>query len=499
MKRHGLLIAGTSSSAGKSMVTTGIVRALSNAGIRVAPFKGQNMALNSYVTESGGEIGRAQASQAMAARVVPEVAMNPVLLKPTSHTSSSVVVMGQHSSELGALDYQARKAGLVEVVDAAYHDLASRFDAVVCEGAGSPAEINLLENDLVNLGFASRVQIPALLVGDIDRGGVFASLYGTKAILPSELSSRIRAFVINKFRGDGALLEPGIDRLISLTSVPVLGVIPYASGLESDSEDSLGLKELFSVHSGGSRSKDHLRVGVVALPYISNFTDFEPLIYEENLEVRLIFDPSGLHGCDLVIIPGTKATVADLDYLRKSGFAAEILAHIRQGQSVMGICGGYQMLTEEISDPIESQSGLVPGLAVIGSSTTFYRDKVLTQARGTVSVPGGRAEAHGYQIHFGRVPSLPGKALLENFTSTSVSDGASEGFLDGPIAGTTLHGIFDSDAARSAILGYFAARAGKTFVSTFNFASHREKYFERCAELVTTHIGLDPIYRLLGI
>ena len=499
MKRHAMLVAGTSSSAGKSMITTGIARALSNAGLRVAPFKGQNMALNSYVTVEGGEIGRAQASQAMAARVCPEVSMNPVLLKPTSHTSSSVVVMGQHSHELGAMDYQSRKAELVGVVDSAFEDLASRFDAVICEGAGSPAEINLLENDLVNLGFAARSGIPALLVGDIDRGGVFASLFGTIAILPDELSSLIRALAINKFRGDRALLQPGIDRLMDMTGLPVLGVIPFASGLGSDAEDSLGLSELFAIADRRPPTSDLLRVGVVALPYISNFTDFEPLVHEQNLDVRLLASPSGVHDCDLIVIPGTKATVADLAFLRVSGFAKAIADHLDRGGSVMGICGGYQMLTAEIYDTVESGVGRVSGLGIIPSTTAFSGTKVLTQAIGTLGSGFSSEEALGYQIHFGKVAPVPGKALLGGFRANGANEAREEGYLQGGVAATTLHGIFDSDGAREAILAYFAKRAGKSFSSSFSFGAHRELYFDRCAELVTTHIGLDPIYGLLGL
>ncbi len=499
MKRHAMLVAGTSSSAGKSMIATGIARALSDAGLRVAPFKGQNMALNSFVTGSGGEIGRAQASQAMAARVEPEVSMNPVLLKPTSHTSSSVVVMGRHSQELGAMDYQSRKAELVGVVDSAFDDLASRFDAVICEGAGSPAEINLLENDLVNLGFAARSGIPALLVGDIDRGGVFASLYGTIAILPDELSKLIKAFAINKFRGDRALLQPGIDRLADMTGVPVLGVVPFASGLGSDAEDSLGLVELFAISDRRPPKSDLLRIGIVALPYISNFTDFEPLVYEENLDVRLLASPAGVHDCDLIVIPGTKATVSDLAFLRASGFAEAIRIHLERGGSVMGICGGYQMLTAEIYDTVESGAGRVSGLGIIPSTATFSATKVLTQGAGTLGLGVGPAEALGYQIHFGKVASIQGKALLDNFRATGSHEASSEGYLDGGVVATTLHGIFDSDAARAALIGYFAERAGKSFRSSFSFSVHREQYFDRCAELVTTHIGLDPIYRLLGL
>ena len=479
------------------MLVTGICRALSNLGYRVAPFKGQNMALNSFVTKDGGEIGRAQASQAMAARVEPEIAMNPVLLKPTSISSSSVVVMGQHSHELSALDYQRRKAELAPVVDAAFVDLSSRYDAVICEGAGSPAEINLLENDLVNLGFASRVGVNALVVGDIDRGGVFASLYGTKMILPPELSGRIKAFVINKFRGDAQLLAPGIEKLVELTSTPMLGVIPHRSGLDNDSEDSLALAELFSARR--THSRDALRVAIVPLAYISNFTDFEPLVFEDDLEVFLLEKPSQIRGSDLVVIPGTKATVSDLENLRDRGYDTAIASHIAMGKGVMGICGGYQIMSSEIQDDIESNSGTVHGLGYIPTETRFEAPKVLTQMRGDVAIGTHHGSFEGYQIHFGRVVQVPGKALLTNVSSGGSAMGSEEGYFDQNIVGTSVHGIFDNDSARQVIMSHFASLVGKQFRSQLRFLDAREKYFDSCAQLVTTHIGLEPILRMLEL
>jgi adenosylcobyric acid synthase len=487
------MVCGTTSDAGKSRVVTGLCRSLARRGVRVAPFKAQNMALNSYVTASGHEIGRAQGVQALAAGVEPEVDMNPILLKPTGERTSQVVVLGRPLGHLDAGAYHAAKPGLRGMVLDALERLRGRFDVVVLEGAGSPAEINLLEHDIVNLSVAEAAGAPALVVGDIDRGGVFAALYGTHALLPDHLRRLVRGFVINKFRGDPALLAPGLAALEARTGVPTLGVLPWTEGLDLDAEDSLALPTV----AGRPGGADALDVAVVRFPRISNFTDFDALAVEPGVSVRFVEHPGALGRPDLAVLPGTKATVADLAWLRERDFP-EALRHC---STVLGICGGYQMLGHRIDDAVESGAGTVEGLGWLPVDTRFEVTKVTRQRQGS-------AYGHplsGYQIHHGRstISRLHGRQAgarswiaLDDAWGTE-PDGALS--PDGRVMGTTLHGLFESDRFRGAFLAEVARRAAKRFTpSGASFAGERMALFDRLADLLEAHLHMAALDALIA-
>jgi adenosylcobyric acid synthase len=482
--RGGLMVCGTTSDAGKSRVVTGLCRALARRGVRVAPFKAQNMALNSYVTPSGHEIGRAQGVQALAAGVDPDVDMNPILLKPSSDRTSQVIVLGRPVDHLDAAAYQAAKPGLRETVLAALDRLRARFDVVVLEGAGSPAEINLLDGDLVNLWLARAAGLPAVVVGDIDRGGVFASLFGTVALLPDDLRRCVKAFVINKFRGDPALLRPGLADLEGRTGVPTIGVLPWVEGLHLDAEDSLALRRPWG--AGGT-----LDVAVVRFPRISNFTDVDALGLEPDVNLRHVDDPAGLGDPDLLILPGTKATVADLAWLRARGFDGALQA-LHPSTTVLGICGGYQMLGTSIEDGVESGAGAVAGLGRLPAVTWFDATKITRPRRGrALDRPVG-----GYQIHHGRTTSEAPWIELDDEWGAGAEGAASP---DGAVLGTSLHGLFEADAFRAAFLEAVAARRGKAFqASGVSFAAAREAQFDRLADLLEAHLDFAAIEGLIA-
>ena len=488
MTAKGLAILGTGSDVGKSTVVAGLCRVLSDAGVAVAPFKAQNMALNSYVTNSGGEIGRAQAFQAAAARVRPEVAMNPVLLKPTGDRSSQVIVMGRPLGTMPAQQYYAAKQSLRPVVEEALSDLRSRFDVVVVEGAGSTAEINLLEHDTTNIALAHRAGLPAVLVGDIDRGGVFASLYGTIALLPEHFRARIGGYVINKFRGDPDLLTPGIDQLHELTGRPCYGVLPYRHGPAIDGEDSLDLGASTLSDPGG------LEVAVIALPRISNYTDLDPLRFEPDVSLRWVRHPAQLGTPDLVVLPGTKATVADLAWLRDSGLAEAIERHRERGGFTLGVCGGFQMLGTTISDPVESAAGEVDALGWLPVRTEFEPEKVVRRRS-------GRALGHeveGYQIHHGRVRPRAGAEVWLELDRDGIWEPEGIGDIGGRTIGTTLHGIFESDDFRGAFLSELAVRRGRRFAPAATaYAERRESYIDELAEVLRVHLDLEGLWRLM--
>ncbi|HSY15592.1 MAG TPA: cobyric acid synthase, partial [Jatrophihabitantaceae bacterium] len=376
MTSGALLVAGTTSDAGKSVVTAGICRWLSRNGVSVAPFKAQNMSLNSMVTADGAEIGRAQAMQAAAAGVEPLAAMNPVLLKPGSDTHSQVVLLGKPFADVDALSYRELKPALQQAVLDSFASLRARYDVVVCEGAGSPAEINLRDRDLANMGLARLLDLPTIVVGDIDRGGVFASMFGTLAVLSPADQSLISGFVINKFRGDRRLLAPGIDMLTEMTGRPTLGVLPWLPALWLDAEDSLDLESrpISSLPPVGEQS---LRVAVVRLPRLSNVTDIDALASEPGVALRLVTGPDEIADADLVVLPGTRATVADLAWLRASGLAAALARRAAAGGAILGLCGGYQMLAATITDEIESRAGTVDGLALLPTAVRFAPTKTL--------------------------------------------------------------------------------------------------------------------------
>jgi adenosylcobyric acid synthase len=476
-----LLVAGTTSDAGKSVLTAGICRWLARDGVRVAPFKAQNMALNSFVTASGAEIGRAQAMQAAACGIEPEAAMNPVLLKPGSETHSQVVVLGKAVAEVGALDYRELKPQLEEVVAESLAELRSRFDVVICEGAGSPAEINLRDRDLANMGLARTADLPVIVVGDIDRGGVFASMFGTLAVLSPEDQRLVAGFVINKFRGDARLLDPGLRMLADLTGRPTLGVLPWRGDLWLDAEDSLDLESRprTALPPLGEQT---LRIAAVRLPRLSNVTDLDPLSAEPGVVVRLVDRPDELADADLAIVPGTRATVSDLTWLRDTGLAAAIIERAAAGRPVLGICGGYQMLAEHIQDDVESRQGAVDGLGLLPASVVFGQEKTLGRPRGHAL----GAEVAGYQIHHGVVTADGGEEFLG-------------GCAVGAVRGTTWHGIFDNDDFRRAFLRDLAARTGRDFVaaSDVTFAAVRERRLDLLGDLVAEHLDTDALTRLI--
>ena len=490
--KGGLMVCGTSSDAGKSHVVTGLCRLLARRGVAVAPFKAQNMALNSYVTCSGHEIGRAQAIQALAAGIEPEVAMNPILLRPTGERTSQVVVNGRPIGHLGAVEYHERKPELLATVLAALAGLRERFDVVVVQGAGSPAEINLLDHDIVNLRVAAEAQIPAIVVGDIDRGGVFASLYGTVALLPDHYRRLVRGFLINKFRGDPALLRDGLDDLERRCGVPTLGVVPFLRDVALDAEDSLALDH-WRPRARGPAAADSLDVAVVRFPRLANVTDLDALSIEPGVAVRLVEDASALGNPDLVVLPGTKATVADLAWLRGRGLEQALRACRASGTTILGLCGGYQMLGRRIVDEVESGEGSVEGLGLLDVETVFAPTKVTRRRRGRAL----GAVVRGYEIHHGRSVRGPASEAFIELEDGDEHDGAcTPGDL--AVVGTSLHGLFEEDAFRRAFLVEVARRRSKRFVATgASFAAARAEQVDRLADALEAHLDLDALERLL--
>ena len=478
-----LLVAGTTSDAGKSILTAGLCRWLARRGVRVSPFKAQNMSLNSAVTVDGAEIGRAQAMQAAAAGVEPEAAMNPVLLKPGSDQTSQVVVLGKPYADVSALSYRHHKAALLEVSLDCLADLRARYDVVVCEGAGSPAEINLRATDIANMGLARAAQLPVLVVGDINPGGVFAGLFGTLALLSPEDQALVAGFVVNKFRGDVRLLRPGLDMLERLTGRPTYGVLPWTEGLELDVEDSLGLNA--PVAPLPAVGRDVLRVSVVRLPRLSNWTDVDALRTEPGVLVRFASTPEELADADLVVLPGSRATVADLAWLRARGLDAVLARRAAAGQPVLGICGGYQMLGTLVVDDVESRAGEVPGLGLLPVRTEFGVDKVLARPTGSY---GPHPVTSAYEIHHGRIRREGGTALLD----------PDEGCRSGSVMGTVWHGVLESDGARRALLSEVAAAAGRDWLpGTLGFEQVRQQRLDVLGDLVAEHLDTDAVERLI--
>ncbi|WNI14971.1 cobyric acid synthase [Actinacidiphila sp. ITFR-21] len=483
----GLLVAGTTSDAGKSVLTAGLCRFLVRRGVRVAPFKGQNMSLNSFVTRDGAEIGRAQAMQARAALVEPTALMNPVLLKPGSDRSSQVIVLGKAVGELSARGYHGgRQRELLDTVMGCLEELGARYDAVICEGAGSPAEINLRRTDIVNMAVARRAALPTLVVGDIDRGGVFASFFGTTALLSAEDQALICGYVVNKFRGDPALLQPGLDMLRGLTGRPTLGVLPYTHGLGIDEEDGLRVSPRGAVRGtavGAPYGAEVLRVAVAAVPLLSNFTDADALAAEPGVVVRFVDRPDELADADLVVLPGTRGTVRALEWLRDRGLADAVAERAARGRPVLGICGGFQMLAESIEDDVESGAGTVPGLGLLPVRVRFAAGKTLARPEGT----GYGEPVAGYEIHHGVAELLGGG---EEFPG---------GCRAGAVWGTHWHGALESDGFRRAFLREVAAAAGRRFVPAPDtvFEALREAQLDRLGDLVEEHMDTAALLRLI--
>lgn len=486
--RGALLVAGTTSDAGKSVLTAGLCRWLTRRGVRTAPFKAQNMSNNSVVTRDGGEIGRAQALQAAACGLEPSVRFNPVLLKPGGDRSSQVVVLGRAVGEVSALSYRERKAELLTTVLSTLDSLRDDYEVVVCEGAGSPAEINLRANDIANMGLARAADLPVIVVGDIDRGGVFAHLFGTLALLDPADQALVGGFVVNKFRGDPALLEPGLRQLRALTGRPVLGVLPWREDLWLDAEDSLSYAADGVIgRPQPPRGDQWLRVAVVRLPRISNATDVEALACEPGVSVRFVTEPSRLADADLVVVPGSKATVDDLRWLRATGLADAIAAH---DGPVLGICGGFQMLGRTIEDEVESRAGAVDGLGLLDVDVRFRPDKTLGRPHGDAL----GESVTGYEIHHGVVTRNAEQGLV------TLSDGTPEGALRGRVAGTHWHGLLENDAFRRAFLGWAAGHAGRdgfTPAPDTDFAGRRTAQLDLLGDLVADHLDTDAVWALV--
>lgn len=480
-----IMIQGTMSNAGKSLLCAGLCRILRQDGYRVAPFKSQNMALNSFITKDGGEMGRAQVVQAEAAGIEPDVRMNPILLKPTTDVGSQVIVAGQVQGNMRAMEYYRRKREYIPAILEAYNSLASEYDIIVIEGAGSPAEINLKQEDIVNMGLAKLVDAPVLLVGDIDRGGVFAQLYGTVALLEEDEQKRIKGTVVNKFRGDRSILEPGIQILEQLCGVPVAGVIPYTH-VDIDDEDSL--TERFAQ----TTERKLVDIAVIRLPRISNFTDFAPLERYANVSLRYVEQVSDLHSPDMILIPGTKSTIADLKWLRQSGLEAAVLKAASAGTLIFGICGGYQMLGRTVSDPEQVEAAgttEIQGLGLLDMDTVFLGEKVQTQVAGIFDGVTGMLSGlngmdyTGYEIHMGRsqekMPPLQGR---------------------GNVYGSYIHGIFDAPGVSDEILKALCAQKGLDFAAlgTFDLQEYKERQYNMLADAVRGGLDMDLVYRIIN-
>jgi adenosylcobyric acid synthase len=498
------MIQGTGSGVGKSVVATALCRLVARAGYRVAPFKSQNMALNSAVTIDGGEIGRAQAAQAEAAGVEPTVDMNPILLKPESDTRSQVVVRGRPLASATFAEYARMRPRLLGLVRESLERVRRAHDVVVIEGAGSPAEINLLDGEIVNMCIARLAGAPVLLVGDIDRGGVFAAFVGTLALLPPEDRARIAGFVVNKFRGEAALLAPGCAELTARSGVPVLGVVPFIDESIVPAEDSLSLDDLER-----TQEPTALEVAVARLPRIANFDDLEPLAREPGVRVKLVWRPAQVESSDLIVLPGSKNTAADLGWLRAAGLADAIVAAAARGVPVVGICGGYQMLGLAIQDPdgVESSAGSTTGLGLLPVVTSLERDKTTERVRGRVAADAGpftRAagtDVEAYEIHVGRTEVRAARRPFLVLTRHGRPVDARDGALNdaGNVVGTYLHGLFANAAMRRALLLHLAARAGVPPDPRWGTGSSAAARYDRLADAVGRACDLAAIGKLVGL
>lgn len=480
-----IMIQGTMSNAGKSLLVAGLCRVFKQDGYRVAPFKSQNMALNSFITDEGGEMGRAQVVQAEAAGIAPDVRMNPILLKPTTDVGSQVIVNGVVQGNMKAMEYYREKHKYIPSIMDAYESLAAEYDIIVIEGAGSPAEINLKQEDIVNMGLAKMVDAPVLLVGDIDRGGVFAQLYGTIALLEEDERQRIKGTIVNKFRGDKAILELGLLQLEELCGVPVAGVIPYTH-VDIDDEDSL------SERFNRSIDRKLIDIAVIRLPRISNFTDFTPFERYENVSLRYVEKVADLHKPDIILLPGTKSTIADLMWLRQSGLEAAIQKAAAANTLIFGICGGYQMLGHNVYDPdLVEACGVteIAGLGLLEMDTIFHEEKVQAQTNGVFKdikgmLSGLNDKAYkGYEIHMGR---------SEKVLSPLVSCGT--------VYGSYIHGVFDAPGITDEILKAVCKQKGIDFeaLGTFDMAAYKERQYNILADAVRSGLDMDLVYRALN-
>jgi adenosylcobyric acid synthase len=479
-----LMVQGTTSDAGKSTLVTALCRWARRQGVAVAPFKPQNMALNSAVTADGGEIGRAQAVQAQAAGLEPHTDMNPVLLKPNSDTGAQVIIHGRAVGNMQALAYHGYKQVAMAAVLQSHQRLRRQYPLVLVEGAGSPAEINLRAGDIANMGFAEAVDCPVILIADIDKGGVFAHLVGTLALLSPSEQARIQGFVINRFRGDIALLQPGLDWLERRTGKPVLGVLPYLMDFHLEAEDAVDTRQQ-------TKAEDALQVVVPVLPRISNHTDFDPLRLHPQVQLSFVGPGQAMPPADLIVLPGSKSVRADLARLREQGWDAAIARHLRYGGKLLGICGGLQMLGRHIHDPygLEGAAGSSEGLGLLDFKTRLEPEKQLRNVRGRLCLE--QAEVSGYEIHAG----VSTGAGLNG--AVSLDDGRRDGGLssDGQVLGTYLHGLFERPEACAALLRW----AGLREVQAVDYQALRERDIERLADLVEAHLDTDQLKALCGL
>jgi len=490
-----IMIQGTMSNSGKSFLTAGLGRVFWQDGYRTAPFKSQNMALNSYITKDGLEIGRAQAMQAEACGIEPVVEMNPILLKPTSNMGSQVIVNGEIRGNMSAMDYYKNKKQLIPDVWKAYQRLDKDYDIIVIEGAGSPAEINLRDNDIVNMGMAKMAKAPVLLVGDIDRGGVFAALYGTVKLLQEDEQRLIKGLIINKFRGDVKILEPGLRMIEERTGVPVLGVVPMER-LDIDDEDSL------SDRLERTKKGSGLDVAVIHLPHISNFTDFSVFERMEGVSLRYVPKPALLGEPDLILLPGTKNTMDDMHWMRESGMETLLLRQAEKKTPIIGICGGFQLLGKVMEDPdCVEHGGTMRGLGLLDIKTVFCRDKTRTQIMGVMKKGVGLfskwegREVTGYEIHMGISENLGGCQEL-----IQLSDGRIDalGNQDGSVCGSYLHGLFDTDGFAKAMIQKLMEDKGMDYQNwEFDLAAHKEQEYDKLARLVRNSFDMEKIYKIL--
>lgn len=482
-----LMVQGTTSDAGKSFLVAAICRWLTRQGVKVAPFKPQNMALNSAVTPEGGEIGRAQAVQAQACRIAAHTDMNPVLLKPSTDRRAQIIIQGHVRTELDAAEYHAYKKVARESVLESYGRLRERYDVVIVEGAGSPAEINLREGDIANMGFAETVDSPVIIVADIDRGGVFAHLHGTLALLAPSERARVSGLVINRFRGDIALLQPGVDWLVDTTQKPCWGVLPYLSGLHLDAEDAIATLPAV-------KRATRLKIVVPVFPRISNHTDFDALRLHPDVELCLLGRGAEWPAADLVILPGSKHVIGDLAWFRAQGWESSLARHLRYGGKVLGICGGFQMLGQRIADPhgVEAAAGtVVAGLGYLNTHTVMEQQKTLRNVAGHLAW-GSQPPVAGYEIHMGQTD---GPDTARAFAS--LQDGHADGAIsdDGQVMGTYLHGVFDQVGTSAALFAW----AGATEMAGFDVAQARESGFETLADCIAQHLDTRALMKTLGI
>ena len=500
---YSVMLQGCASSVGKSLLTAGLCRIIKQDGHSVAPFKSQNMALNSYITKEGLEMGRAQVVQAEAAGIEPSVEMNPILLKPTSDKKSQIIINGKVSDNLDFREYHKLKPSLKDMLKQTYQSLESKYDYIVLEGAGSPAEINLREGDIVNMGMAEIADAPVILIGDIDKGGVFAFIAGTIMLLSEQERARVKGVIINKFRGDVKILEPGLKMLEDIIKIPVLGVVPYMD-VDIDDEDSVS-ERLNKVVNNGD-----IDVAVIRLPHLSNYTDYNVFSLEKSITMRYVKDTAELGNPDIIILPGTKNTIEDLLYLKAIGMDEHIVRHAKAGKAVIGVCGGYQMLADSLHDPYNVESNLksISGLGLLDMKVTFGKEKTTTQAKGEVTADAGMLSGlkgcivEGYEIHMGE--NTYGSAVTEcvkayerNGKKVDVSDGVCN--VQGNVFGSYIHGLFDSGAFLRGIINN--VRMSKGYLAdtseSISYSEYKKRQYDKLADILRNSLDIDMIYKIM--